>query len=102
MATKSTKSSGKRTIKDEAVALRSRIVASHIDEHGDEGSGHFDFGGHSDLHLDIHLDSPDVTRVDPGVVISLQIREAMETWMRLVNERLIKIERRIETLSGKK
>jgi hypothetical protein len=82
--------------------LRRIIRATHLDEHGDEGSGHFDFGGHSDLHLDIHLDSPEMLARDAGVAVSLQLREAMEKWMKLVSDRLTKIERRIDTLSGKK
>lgn len=102
MTTKSAKRPRKAMLKDQAAAFQRDIIAAHTDLHGDEGSGHFDFGGHSDLHLDIHLDSPEVTRIDPGVAVSLQMREALERWMQLVNERLVKIERRIDALSNKK
>jgi hypothetical protein len=69
--------------------------------HTDMGTGHFDFGGHSDLHLDMPkkmIPRADVTPLG----MSLELREGTNEWIRIVNDRIIQLEKRIEQLESKK
>jgi len=66
--------------------------------HLDEGDGHFDFGGHSDLHLDVPHGDEEMRLRDPAVVVSLQTQEAVNQWVRLVNQRVMKLEKQIAIL----
>jgi hypothetical protein len=91
-----------RVLGDEA---RIKSISARLSEgfhsdtpHLDEGDGHFDFGGHSDLHLDVPHGDEDMQFRDPAIVVSLQTKEAINEWVRLVNQRLIKVERKLSAL----
>jgi hypothetical protein len=69
--------------------------------HTDMGTGHFDFGGHSDLHLDMPKRMIQPADVAP-LGMSLELREASNEWVRIVNDRITQLEKRIEQLESKK
>jgi hypothetical protein len=64
--------------------------------HVDQGSGHFDFPKHADLHLDVK--TPQVTA---PIETMLQTREAINEWVRLVNDRIMALERQVMALEGR-
>uniref|UniRef100_Q023K2 Uncharacterized protein n=1 Tax=Solibacter usitatus (strain Ellin6076) TaxID=234267 RepID=Q023K2_SOLUE len=80
-----------------ADALRQRLNAG---DHTDMGSGHSDFPKHQDLHLDIanRLDS----RADAvSLTMSLELREGLNEWVRLIHGRIADLEKRLESLEKK-
>jgi hypothetical protein len=95
--TKRLKSAG---LSDEFVtgALRPAV---EISAHTDMGTGHFDFPHHSDLHLDMPKAMFSLTDVAP-LGMSLELREGTNEWIRIVNERITQLEKRIEQLESKK
>jgi hypothetical protein len=81
-----------------AVALR---TGAEISAHTDMGSGHFDFPRHGDLHLDMPKQM--VAPADVGTLgTSLELREGTNEWVRIVNDRMMQLEKRIEQLESKK
>jgi hypothetical protein len=69
--------------------------------HTDMGTGHFDIAGHSDLHLD--MPKKMIARADVAPLgMSLELREGTNEWIRIVNDRITQLEKRIEQLESKK
>jgi hypothetical protein len=68
--------------------------------HTDMGSGHSDFPVHQDLHLDLPFEFKALTAVAP-LSASLELREALNEWVRVMNDRLTRLERRVDSLQDK-
>jgi hypothetical protein len=94
--TKRLKSAG---LSDEFVAGALRPVVANA--HTDMGSGHFDFPHHSDLHLDMPKAMFSPADAAP-LGMSLELREGTNEWIRIVNDRITQLEKRIEQLESKK
>jgi len=80
-----------------ADAVRSEILSN---EHTDMGSGHSDFPKHQDLHLDMPFRFEARTAAAP-LSASLELREALNEWVRIMNDRVARLEQRVDSLEGK-
>jgi hypothetical protein len=87
-------------LSDEAIAVALRPVME-ISAHTDMGSGHSDFPRHQDLHLDMPMKMSAPTDV-AALGMSLELREGANEWVRIVNDRITQLEKRIEQLESKK
>lgn len=69
--------------------------------HTDMGTGHFDFPKHSDLHLDLPF-MLEATTDQVSLSSSLELRQAVNEWIRLTSDRISQLEQRIDALETKK
>jgi hypothetical protein len=81
-----------------ADALRPEIFS---DAHTDMGTGHSDFPKHQDLHLDMPFRLEARTDAAP-LSASLELREALNEWVRVMNDRVTLLERRVDSLEDNK
>ena len=78
-----------------AYALQPRIVADHTDM----GTGHSDFPKHQDLHLDMPFKLAAWTDAAP-LSASLELREALNEWIRIINHRVSQLEQRVDGIEA--
>jgi hypothetical protein len=79
-----------------ADALRPEIFSN---DHTDMGTGHSDFPKHQDLHLDMPF-RLEAQASAATLSASLELREALNEWVRVINDRISQLERRVDSLQG--